>query len=85
MMKAAYSPAPWTAQGPLIVSSDGYAVAAVGSPDITDEMADANIRLMEAAPQLLEALDRLAGPTGDLFDDKAHAMAHAAIAKATGQ
>jgi hypothetical protein len=43
---------------------------------------EANARLIAAAPELLEALEMLVGPEGDLYDQYAHDKARAAIKKA---
>lgn len=54
---------------------------------VDEDEANANARLISAAPELLEALRYIVdydGPTGSWDPDKARNMARAAIAKATG-
>ena len=65
--------------------------AAIGGFDRNDraqlEEARANARLIAAAPELLEALQKIAGNTYDEWTNGAEAarIARAAIAKATGE
>jgi hypothetical protein len=87
-----HTPAPWhicetTGRGlKLIRDANGYCVAEAVNPAVQAAQyinADANARLIAAAPDLLAALDEIfngVGMTGPTMD-----AARAAIAKAKGQ
>lgn len=88
-MKTEHTPGPWKvredyAGAQSVVSADAF-LARVGPPNT--EQAEANARLIAAAPELLEALQGLlaAVEQGTLpGSGKAQDAARAAIAKATG-
>lgn len=110
MTKSQHTPGPWpceyTGDGKrilvgkgLVEGPNGYEVAEVYSDDCPREVAEANARLIAAAPELLEALETLlpyapwvpkAGiPMTPELEEKpdvqAVLKARAAIAKARGQ
>lgn len=88
-MKAQHTSGPWRLNGTAVESEDQY-IASVD--DETHDDGEANVRLIAAAPRLLEALQKIvtycecAPPRGDqrmqyeLFHE-----AKAAIAAATGE
>ncbi len=95
-----HTPGPWpwkyTGDGKRIVIGEGlvegpggYEVAEVYSDDCPAEVAEANARLIAAAPDLLEALQRMhqafnaKAPIPKQEGDALEAMCRAAIAKAT--
>lgn len=98
-MSAGHTPGPWpmayTGDGKRIVIGEGlvegpngYEVAEVYSDDCPPEIAEANARLIAAAPEMLEALyqyvsDLRYPPTGDSIQRRIK-RAEAVIAKATG-
>ena len=97
-MRAKSTPGPWSpaANWPhglsMICQHDGSGWRPVADCAVSGEKAEANARLISAAPDLLEALQDLFGADmehvlmGDGKDDQiaAIAKARAAIAKATG-
>ena len=81
-----HTPGPWIADGAQIFTSDTN-VAQANGYRIDRETVAANARLIAAAPELLEALQKIAGNTYDEWTNGADAarIARAAIAKATGE
>lgn len=100
-MSAAHTPGPWPIErtgdgkriivGPgLIEGPHGYDIAEVYSDDCDPEEATANARLIAAAPELLEALEKLAAFADEVTGKvepplPALARAWEAIAKARGE
>lgn len=87
-----YTPGPWHEHSHRQIGPDEGIVAevwsAIGWGDAAIQQADANVRLIAAAPELhqalLAALVAVAGCNGDgLFDDQEHAI-RAALAKVEG-
>jgi len=89
-VKPRHSPGPWTAEGPDEIFGDynihepltRAAIGAVVSNLRPPEEVAANARLAAASPEMLAALDWIARHTPD--DSVHHAVAKAAILKATG-
>jgi hypothetical protein len=91
-MSAKHTPGPWRVDykdmhGQQVVMNDHIEIATcwhhcVGS--IEKEM-DANVRLIAAAPELLEALQAIIGLPAHPMRKKAVEIARAAVAKATGE
>lgn len=93
-MTTKHTRGPWHTNKPI--ESNGYVWVdpidgvcgeiATAWPTTTDGEAEANARLIAAAPELLEALIELnsVSARGFLYDDPARIKARAAIAKATG-
>lgn len=91
-MKNAHTPGPWhddcDGGGWYICREDGEFLGFINPPDFWEEPhytnaeADANARLMAAAPELLEALKALVERG---TDSPEHIAAERAIAKATGE
>lgn len=82
-----HTPAPWFTDGDLstaldIQSSAGRIAMIDECSDLTDEQITANARLIEAAPLMLAALQRITHPAAD---DSDHAHALEIIAQATGK
>lgn len=94
-MKTKHTPAPWIWQydgtdksGLKVIAGDDLNIVDfVGGENIQE--AEANARLIAAAPELLEALEqcltRINPKSKDTWDLKAIHVAKAAIAKATGE
>jgi len=95
-MSARHTPGPWEAckvgdygdydgQCLVVLGDDMRVAVTLGS----DKTAKANARLIAAAPDLLEALQvmvkQFTKVPSTYLDSKARGMAHAAIAKATGE
>ena len=84
-----HTPGPWIADGDLILAADNWRVASCHRfPNNDDTARPANARLIAAAPELLEALQAIAGTDPvDSARDPQHlvAIARAAIAKAEGR
>ena len=89
-----HTPGPWTANKPT--QSNGRAEVYAGPMLVAqafnwlldaegDEQCWADARLIAAAPELLEALKRIADPRNVHFAGDAQVVARAAIAKATGE
>jgi hypothetical protein len=85
-----HTPGPWSVVDGEI-EAEGAAVASVDRHELNPACVDAeaNARLIAAAPELLEALDYLYNWTKDVGGDEAfhdwRRRAAAAIAKATGE
>lgn len=87
-MSTQHTPGPWfvaketdlqESDGNVVVSPNGWEIRPDGYQKLGDEMAD--LRLIAAAPDLLEALQSM---VNHLTDDD-YEIARAAIAKATGE
>ena len=85
-----HTPGPWAiyvnAPSDIVIrkmSKDGYELCSIARVS----SGYANARLIAAAPELLEALQKIAGNTYDEWTNGAEAarIARAAIAKATGE
>ena len=89
-MSAAHTPGPWSRnirparKYPVVFSGRNTHVAFLANDSrVSDEEAEANINLIAAAPELLEALLKIS--EGDAYNsDGMRTIARAAIAKATG-
>jgi len=89
-MEFKHSPAPWDSVVSTdlelpsgIIKSGDKSIAHTLQKDVGAEQARANAHLIAAAPELLEALQEIAG--NHYLSDKAQSMATKAIAKALGQ
>lgn len=87
-MSEKHTPGPWRAENSCVICPDGSIVTCCvrGSVDRKNQAEDwATARLIAAAPEMLEALQRLMSPTETMQDAlDAAKQARAAIAKATG-
>jgi len=100
-MGQTHTPGPWTikqatSSAMVSVYAGGFNVACTGSANVEEDNADANARLIAAAPELLEACrealnmlgasrDHCTGERGLVHRiDAAAKAAHAAIRKAEG-
>ena len=91
MMTDKHTPGPWIEDDSFIRTSDGTPIA-LGYTNKSEWRA--NLRLIEAAPELLEAatwlvhlmhnIGKNGGPPSDMEYEEAGTFAKAAIAKATG-
>lgn len=83
-MKALHTPGPWRHTEGKVVSSPTHLIICDyrSHPAMNDDTAEANARLIDAAPELLEALQDLFNTYGDDTDPRWIA-AQEALAKAT--
>jgi hypothetical protein len=93
-METKHSPSPWHSENWAIITCDGEHIASVNEPfeggdEQQDaailEVATADLQLMTAAPELLEACRAILSANWNRLDDidEAIGLARAAIAKAT--
>ena len=85
-MKTKHTQGEWTLRSGIndIRSEDNYIIAQIGSANNNDQEADANAKLIAAAPKLLEALSLIAEGVGNGADRQGlHHIAVNAIKKAT--
>jgi len=84
MSQTKHTPGPWEWQGYDLVGSDGFTIASVDFFGSADE-ADANGRLIKAAPAMLEALRSVAAYLDKEDSPALTAEVLAAIAAAEGK
>lgn len=93
MTQSQHTPGPWIVQGDTYVTVNSLIIAhCKQAGNTTLEEAQANARLIAAAPELLEALEDLIGYAEHRFGDNDYYKNHgcmnkarAAIAKARGE
>jgi len=92
MHKIPFTPGPWRVAGLLIKAVDHgkwFGIAKAGSAKLTIEGNMANAQLIAAAPDMLHALERIAGMLDrdgnaiEMHRDELRGIARSAIAKAT--
>lgn len=80
-MSTKHTPGPWKMNGPTLVGN-GYNIGSVNSHRTTEGEANAN--LISAAPELLEACERMANAKSLGEKNEARRLARLVIAKAKG-
>lgn len=85
-----HTPGPWTANGSWVVAADGPIVETVAYARVRSGEAEANARLIAAAPDLLVLAEEVAKEYEDAADWKdaigrLQRLARAAVAKAKGE